>query len=81
MVGEQLAVGLEQDRERAVALGDRQQRLRPQPLLPQRRALAGPPARDQQRARGALAEARAEQRRAAELADDEILDARRGRSR
>ena len=75
VVGEQLAVGLEQDRERAVALGHGQQRLRAQPLLPERRALTGPAARDQQRARGALAEARAEQRRAAELADDEILDA------
>ena len=75
MVGQQLAVGLEQDRERAVALGHRQQRLRAQPLLPERRALAGPPARDQQRPRGALAEAGAEERRAAELADDEILDA------
>ena len=75
MISQQLAVGLEQDRERAVALGDREQRLRAQPLLPERRALARPPARDQQRPRSALAEARAEQRRAAELADDEILDA------
>ena len=77
VVGEQLAVGLEQDRERAVALGDGEQRLRPQPLLPQRRALARSPARDQEGARGALAEAGAEQRRAAELADDEVLEALR----
>ena len=75
MVGEQLAVGLEQDRERAVALGHGQQRLCAQALLPERRALPGAPARDQQCARSALAEARPEQRRAAELADDEILDA------
>ena len=46
VVGEQLAVGLEQDRERAVALRHGEQRLRPQPLLPQRRALAGAAARD-----------------------------------
>jgi len=76
VVGEQLAIGLEQDRERAVALRHREQRLRAQTLLPERRALARPAARDQQRARRALAEARPEQRRPAELADDEVLDRR-----
>ena len=69
-----LAVRLEDDRERAVLPRDLEQRLRLQPLLPERRPLARPAARDQQRARGVLAEARAEERRAGELADDELLD-------
>ena len=73
-VAEALAVGLQHDRELAVALGHLEQRLRLQPLLPQRRAAAGIGARDQQRAAGVLAEARAEQRGAAELADDEVLE-------
>ena len=73
-VAQALAVGLEHDRELRVALGDLEQRLRLQPLLPQRRALARVGARDQQRAAGVLAEARAEQRRAAELADDAVLE-------
>ena len=72
-VAEALPVGLQHDRELAVALGDLEQRLRLQPLLPQRGAAAGVRARDQQRAAGVLAEARAEQRAAAELADDEVL--------
>ena len=61
-VAQALAVGLEHDRELAVALGDLQQRLRLQPLLPQRRALAGIGAREQQRAGGVLAEAGAVER-------------------
>ena len=61
-VAQALAVGLEHDRELAVLLGHLEQRLRLQPLLPQRRALARSRARDQQRAGGVLAEARAEQR-------------------
>ena len=69
-----LAVGLEHDRERRVAARDLQQRLRLQALLPERRALAGPAARDQQRAARVLAEARAEERRVAELLRDELLD-------
>ena len=69
-VAQALAVGLEHDREVAVLLRDLEQRLRLQPLLPQRRALARARARDQQRAGGVLAEARAEQRRAGELGDD-----------
>src|SRR6185312_14417359 len=69
-----LAIGLEHDRERRVAPGDLQQRLRLQALLPQRRALARSAARDQQRAAGVLAEARAEERGLAELLRDEILD-------
>ena len=74
VVLQELAVGLEHDRERSVALGDLQERLGPQPLLPERGSLARAPARDQERARGVLAEARAVQRGAAELADDDVLD-------
>jgi hypothetical protein len=66
-VAQALAVGLEDDRELRVAPRDLEQRLRLQPLLPQRRALARVGARDEQRARGVLAEARAEQRAGAEL--------------
>jgi hypothetical protein len=73
-VAQALAVGLEHDRELRVAARDLQQRLRLQPLLPQRRAAAGVGARDQQRAAGVLAEARAEQRGPAQLADDEVLE-------
>ena len=73
-VAQALAVGLEDDREVGVALGDLQQRLRLQPLLPQRRALARVSARDQQRTAGVLAEARAEQRARRELLDDRVLD-------
>ena len=60
-----LAVGLEHDRERAVVARDLKQALGLQALLPQRRALARPATRDQERAGGVLAEARAEQRGAA----------------
>src|SRR4051794_21605271 len=45
-----------------------------QSLLPQRLAFARVGARDEQGAGGVLAEARAEQRAAAELADDAVLD-------
>ena len=72
-VAQALAVGLEDDREVGVALGDLQQRLRLQALLPQRRALAGVGARDEQRAAGVLAEARAEQGRRRQLGDDRLL--------
>ena len=73
-VAKALAVGLEDHREAREVLGDLEQALRLEPLLPQRRALARVGARDQQAAGGVLAEARAEQRRAAELADDQVLD-------
>src|SRR5581483_3915881 len=53
---------------------DLQERLRLQPLLPKRRSLAGPPAWDQQRAAGVLAETRTEERGVADFGDDEILD-------
>ena len=69
-----LAVGLEDHRELRVALGDLEQVLRLQPLLPQRRALAGIGARDQEGAPGVLAEARAEQRAGAQLGDDAVLE-------
>ena len=75
-----LAVGLEHDRELAVAARDLQQALGLQPLLPQRRAAVRAAPRDQQRARGRLAEARAEQRRAAELGGDQLLDLVRARA-
>ena len=45
-----------------------------EPLLPERRPLAGTGPRDQQRAGGVLAEAGAEQRRRAQLADDQVLE-------
>ena len=73
-VAQALAVGLEDDREAGEVPRHLEQALRLQPLLPERRALAGVGARDQQRARGVLAEAGAEQGRAGELADDQVLD-------
>ena len=73
-VAQALAVGLQHDRELAVALGHLQQRLRLQPLLPQRRALARPRAGQQQRAGGVLAEAGAEQRGGRQLAHHQVLD-------
>ena len=60
--------------KRGKSLRDLEQALRLEPLLPQRRALARVGARDQQAAGGVLAEPGAEQRRAAELADDQVLD-------
>ena len=73
-VAQALAVGLEDDREAGEVARDLEQALRLQPLLPERRALAGVGARDQQRAGGVLAEAGAEQRRAGELGDDQVLE-------
>ena len=69
-----LAIGLEHDREGRVAARDLEERLRLKALLPERRALAGPAARDQQRAAGVFAEASAEERGVAELAGDELLN-------
>ena len=71
---EALAVGLEHDRERRVAPRDLEQRLGPQPLLPQRSARARPAPRDQQGAGGVLAEARAEQRGLPDLLHDEVVE-------
>ena len=69
-----LPEGLEHDRELRVAARDLQQALRLQALLPERRPLAGPAARDEQRPRGVLPEPRAEQRRLRELAEEQLLD-------
>src|SRR5439155_6016635 len=66
--------GLEHDRERRVAAGDLEERLRLQALLPERRPLAGGAAGDQQRTTGVLAEAGAEKRRLAHLLDDEVVE-------
>ena len=71
---EALAVGLEHDRERRVLAGDLEQRLRLQPLLPERRPLARPAARDQERAAGVLAEARAEERGLPHLLHDQVVE-------
>jgi hypothetical protein len=68
------AVGLEDDRERAVAARNLQQALRLETLLPQRRALVGAAARDQQCARGVLAEARAEECALPHFLNDELFD-------
>jgi len=73
-VGQDLAVGLQQNGKRAIAAGHREQVGGALALLPQRRApIPGAP-RQQQRPGGALAKARGEQRRAAQLADDDVLD-------
>ena len=71
---EHLAVGLEDDGERAVAAGHRQQLRGALAHLPQRRALARPPTRQQQRPGGVLAEAAGEQRRAADRLGHQLLD-------
>ena len=69
-----LAVRLEHDREARVLARDLEQALRLEPLLPERRPLAGPAPRDEQRARGVLAEAGAEERRLPHLGEHEILE-------
>ena len=69
-----LAVGLEDDRESRVLPRHLEQRLGLQSLLPERRPLIRSPARDQQRPRGVLAEACAEERRVADFVDDQLLD-------
>ncbi len=71
---EALADRLQDDRERAELAGHLQQLSGALALLPQRGALAGAAARQQQRAGGALAEAGGEQRRAADLVGDDLLD-------
>ena len=67
-----LAHRLEDDREDAVFAGHREQLGGPLPLLPQRRAAAGVAARQQQRARRALAEPGGEQRRPADLRGSQV---------
>ena len=73
-VVEALPVRLEDDREAPEPAGHLQQGGGLEALLPQRRAPAGPAAGDEERPGGVLAEAGAEQRRAAELADDQLLE-------
>ena len=69
-----LAEGLEDDRERRVPARDLEQLRRPLTLLPERRPAVGVHPRHEQRAGGALAEARGEQRRAAHLVDHDLLE-------
>ena len=69
-----LPIRLEDDREGAVAPRDLEQALGLEPLLPERRPLARPPPRDEERPCGVLAEARAEERCRADLLNDEILE-------
>src|SRR5438270_5837296 len=73
-VSQALAVGLQHYRELAIGLGDLEQGLRLQPLLPQRGPLPGVGAGKEQRAGRVLAEARAEESRRTELADDQLLE-------
>ena len=79
-VAQALAVGLEDDREAGEVPRHLEQALRLQPLLPERGALAGVGAGDEQRAGGVLAEAGAEQGRVRELAARPGPRARRARS-
>ena len=69
-----LADGLQDDRERRVASGDREQLRGTLALLPQRRPSTGVAARQQQRSRGALPEPGREQRGATDLGGDDLLD-------
>ena len=71
---EALADRLEDDREGRVLGGDLEQLGAALALLPQRAAAARVAAGEQQRAGGALAEAAGEQRGAADLLGDELLD-------
>ena len=69
-----LAIRLQDDREGAVAAGHGQQVGRALALHPQRRALARPSARQQQRPRSVLAEMGGEQGRAAKGAHQDVVD-------
>ena len=73
-VAQALAIRLDEDREAAVAAGDREEVRRPLALLPERRPRAGPAARQEQRPGRVLAEPAREQGRGRELADDEVLE-------
>ena len=68
------AIRLEHDRELRVPAGHLQQVLRLQALLPERCALSGTPAGDEERSRGVLAKTGAVQRRLRQLAEQEVLD-------
>ena len=73
-VAQALAVGLDEDREAAVARGDREQVGGPLALLPERRPGPRPAARQEQGPCRVLAEAAGEQRRRRHLPDDQVLD-------
>ena len=73
-VAQTLAIRLEDHRELRVPARHLEQGLRLEALLPERRAAARVGARDEQRPRRVLAEARAEQGAGAELGDHEVLD-------
>ena len=71
---EALAEGLEHDREIGIAARHLEQALGLEALLPERSPLARAAARDEEGAGSVLAEAGAEERCAAELRDDEVLE-------
>ena len=73
VIAHHLAPRLGQDWEVRVLAGDLQQVRAAHALLPQRRALARPPARQQQRARCVLSKMRGEQSRRGELGGNELL--------
>ena len=73
-VRQALAVGLDEDREAAVAAGHGEQVGGPLALLPERGPRPGPPARQEQGAGRVLAEPAGEQGRVRDLADDQVLD-------
>ena len=73
-VRQALAVGLDEDREGAIARGDREQVGRPLALLPERRPRARPASRQEQGSGRVLAEAAGEHRRRRKRPDDEVLD-------
>ena len=73
-VAQALPVGLDEDREAAIAARHLQQVGRPLTLLPQRRSRSRASSWQEQRPRRVLAEARREQRRRANLRHDEVLD-------
>ena len=74
-VAQDLAVGLEDDREAGVLLRRAEQLLGAEPLGVERHALAGAPPRQEQGARRVLAEVAGEQRRPRQLGGDRLLDA------
>ena len=73
-VAQALAIGLDQDREAAIAAGDGQQVRRPLALLPERRARPGPTTRQEQGPGRVLAEPAGEQGGRGQLPDDEVLE-------
>ena len=72
-VRQALAIGLDQDREAAVAAGDREEVGGPLALLPERGPRARPAPGQEQRPRGVLPEPRGEQGGPADGRDDQVL--------